>query len=217
MKLLILGVTGRTGQLILKETLNQDYEINCLVREPKKIRENHKMLNIYSGSPDQIDKLLDAMKGCDAIISALNISRKSDFPWSQLRTPPNFLSDVMKNIISLTGKNGIKRLVVCSAWGVAETEKDIPFWFKWLIRNSNISSAYKDHEKQEKILKSSDLKWTIVRPSGLINSKKDQKIIVSDGNYPKPKITISRKSVAEFMVNALSNQKLIGRTLVISA
>ena len=39
MKILILGATGRTGKLILEETLNQGYEVNCLVREPKKITE----------------------------------------------------------------------------------------------------------------------------------------------------------------------------------
>ena len=217
MKILILGATGRTGKLILEEALNQGYDINCLVRDPKKIDGNHKNMKIYEGSPERISSLENAMQGCDGIISALNISRKSDFPWSKLRTPKTFLSDVMKNIISLTQKNKIDRIVVCSAWGVSETEKEIPFWFNWFIKNSNIGIAYKDHERQENLLKSSNLSWTIVRPSGLINSKKEQKIIESYANEPKPKITISRKSVAEFMVNALSNEKLIGRTSVISA
>ncbi|CAG2535298.1 Uncharacterized conserved protein YbjT [Maribacter dokdonensis] len=217
MKILILGATGRTGKLILKESLKQGYEINCLVREPNKVKENSKSINIFKGSPEKISELKNAIKGCDGIISALNISRISDFPWSKLRTPPTFLSEVMKNVISLAGKENIERIVVCSAWGVAETEKEIPFWFNWFIKNSNIGVAYKDHERQEIQLKKSNLKWTIVRPSGLINSNKVQEIIESYGNEPKPKITISRKSVAEFMVNALSNERLIGRTPVISA
>lgn len=217
MKILILGATGRTGKLILSEALKQGFEINCLVRKPDKIKVNHSDLKIYKGSPEVISELKRAIKGCDAIISALNISRKSDFPWSKLRTPKTFLSDVMKNIISLTEKNKNVRIVVCSAWGVADTQKEIPFWFNWFIRNSNIGVAYKDHERQENLLKSSNLSWTIVRPSGLINLKKKQKIIESYQNEPRPKITISRKSVAEFMVNALSNEKLIGRSPVISA
>ncbi|MBO0593987.1 NAD(P)H-binding protein [Cellulophaga sp. E16_2] len=217
MKILILGATGRTGKLVLAEALRQGYEINCLVREPKKITENHIMLNIFKGSPERISELENAMQDCEGIISALNISRKSDFPWSKLRTPSTFLSDVMKNIISLSEKNKINRIVACSAWGVAETEEEIPFWFNWIIKNSNIRVAYKDHERQENLLKTSNLNWTIVRPSGLINLKKEQKIIESYGNEPKPKITISRKSVAEFMVNALTNEKLIGQAPVISA
>ena len=217
MKILILGATGRTGKLILTEALKQGYDINCLVREPKKIKENHDALTIFKGSPEQSSELENAIEGCEGVISALNISRKSDFPWSKLRTPKTFLSDVMKNIISISEKNKINRIVVCSAWGVAETEKEIPFWFKWIIKNSNIGVAYKDHERQEKLLKKTNLHWTIVRPSGLINSNKEQKIIESYNNNPKPKITISRKSVAKFMVNALSNKKLYRQTPVISA
>ncbi len=216
MKILILGATGRTGKLILEVALYQGYEINCLVREPKKIDVNHKNLKIYTGSPERISELENAMQDCDGIISALNISRKSDFPWSKLRTPKTFLSDAMKNVISLTDKNGINRLVVCSAWGVSETKKEIPFWFKWFIENSNIGIAYEDHERQEKIITSSHLKWTIVRPTGLTNFKKEKKIIESYNNEPKPKLTISRINVAKYMVNALSDNELIGKKPTIS-
>lgn len=216
MKILILGATGRTGKLILEEALNQGYEVNCLVREPKKIQKNDKNLKIILGSPEQISDLENALKDCEGIISALNISRKSDFPWARLRTPPTFLSDVMKNIISLTDKNGLERIVVCSAWGVADTEKEIPIWFKWLIKNSNIGVAYKDHEKQEAELEKSKLNWTIVRPTGLTNFKNEKKIIESYNNRPKPKLTISRRNVARFMVNTLKRDELIGKTPVIS-
>ena len=187
MKILILGATGRTGQLILSEALQQGYEVNCLVRQPNKIQVNHDLLTIFKGSPERFSELENAIEGCQGVISALNISRKSDFPWSKLRTPKTFLSDVMKNLISISEKNKINRIVVCSAWGVAETEKEIPFWFKWIIKNSNIGVAYKDHERQEKLLKKTNLNWTIVRPSGLINSNKEQKIIESYRNEPKPK------------------------------
>ena len=217
MKILLLGATGRTGKLILAEALNQGYTLNCLVREPKKIKDNHKLLTIYKGSPERISDLEHAMKECDAVISALNISRNSDFPWSRLRTPRTFLSDVMENVIYVAEKNNTNRIVICSAWGVAETKADLPFWFKMLIEKSNIGVAYEDHERQENILKSSSLRWTIVRPSGLINSNKEKKIIESYGNDPKPNMTISRKNVAKFMVNALANKNLIGRTAVISA
>ena len=175
MKILILGATGRTGKLILEEALNQGYEVNCLVREPKKIKKNHNNLKIFKGSPEQISDLENAIKDCGGIISSLNISRESDFPWSKLRTPPTFLSDVINNIISLTGKSGLARIIVCSAWGVAETEKEIPIWFNWLIKYSNIGVAYKDHERQENKLKKSKLNWTIVRPTGLTNFKNDKK------------------------------------------
>ena len=53
MKILILGATGRTRILILEEALNQNYDVNCLVQEPKNIKKNHKNLKIIKGSPDR--------------------------------------------------------------------------------------------------------------------------------------------------------------------
>ena len=209
MKILLLGATGRTGKLILKELLGQRYQINCLVREPEKINETNKNLTVLKGSPQNFSDLRKAFKGCDAIISALNISRKSDFPWSKLKTPPNFLSEVTRNIISLTKAKEVRRIIVCSAWGVAETKTQIPFWFRLLIHYSNIGIAYRDHENQENELKKSSLNWTIVRPSVLTNFKRKRKVIESYQNSPKPKLTISRENVAKFMVDALTRNELI--------
>jgi len=86
----------------------------------------------------------------------------------------------------------------------------------WFIKNSNIRVAYKDHQRQENELKKSKLNWTIVRPTGLINFKNQKKIIESYNNDPKPELTISRKNVAKFMVNALKRNELIGQAPVIS-
>ena len=132
-------------------------------------------------------------------------------------TQNRFLDNVMHNILTLANTSPFKKVVLCSAWGVAETNNDLPIWFRWMIDNSNIKIAYKDHEKQEKLLMQSDLNWTIIRPVGLTNSKKIQDIIESFGNEPKPALTISRKSVARYMIDALENQELSTKTPVISA
>ena len=158
-----------------------------------------------------------ASKGCNVIISALNISRKSDFPWSGIRTPHNFLSNVMKNILSLSKNFSFKKIITCSAWGVHDTLNDIPWWFKLLIKYSNIGIAYKEHEKQESILSSiRSVKWTIVRPTGLVNRKKIKQIRISINNEPKPYLTISRKEVALFMLACINEDKMKYQKVVIS-
>lgn len=214
MKLLLLGATGRTGKLVLKLALQQGYEVHCLVRDSTKLSK-HELLTIFEGNAQDYNILSLASEGCDCIISALNISRTSDFPWSPLRTPESFLSDVMKNIVSLKEEN-LKRVIVCSAWGVSETKKDLPFWFRWFIDHSNIGAAYSDHERQEAILKNSTTNWTIVRPSGLTNSKKAQKVKESFNNDPKPSLLINRLSVAKYMIDAIEKKSLFQKTVVIS-
>ena len=208
MKIFLLGATGRTGKLVVYEALQRGHELNCLVRDAQKIKSAHEHLKIFEGSAERRSDLEAPMKTCEAIINVLNISRNSDFPWAKLRTSPAFLSDVMKNIIELAEINKIKRIVACSAWGAAETKKDLPSWFRWLIDNSNIGYTYKDHERQEKLLMSSALSWTILRPTGLTNFKKYQHIIESYNNEPKPRLTINRISLAKYMVEAITDERL---------
>ncbi len=217
MRILILGATGRTGKLVLKEALEKGYQVNCLVRDVQKVIPQHENLQVFEGSPLDVDTLTLALKGCQVILNTLNVSRTSDFPWAKLRTPKTLLSDVIRSIISLSSRDDIKRIIVCSAWGVSETKKDLPGWFRWFIDNSNISAAYQDHERQEALLMSSDLPWTIARPSGLTNSKRHQNVIESYANEPRPKLLISRGSVAKYMVAAIENESLIGKAPTLSA
>lgn len=214
-RILVLGATGRTGKRIIAYALTKSYEVNCLVRDPVKILAKSN-LNIVEGSTSSLADVERAIKGCTAIISALNISRTSDFPLAPLRTPKDFLSKTMANTIFAARKNAIKRIVVCSAWGVRDTRKDLPFWFRWTIDFTNIKHAYRDHEKQEVLLEKSNMDWTIVRPVGLTNRTLDQNILESFQNIPRPKLLINRKSVAKYMVDSLKNDNLVRKNVVIS-
>ena len=173
-------------------------------------------LTIFKGNPINKTDLEKALQGCSSIISVLNISRTSDFPWSKLRTPKNYLSEVMKNVIEQTKNATISRIVICSAWGLIETRKDIPFWFRWTIDYSNIKHAYIDHEKQEQLLENSSLDYTIIRPTGLLNGNKNHKVKESYDNIPKPSLTINRKTLAKFMVDSIENDTLIKSKLTLS-
>lgn len=215
MKILLLGATGRTGKLVLKEALKNGYQVHCLARNSQRI-EKLDGLTIFEGNAHDANHLRNAMATCDAVISVLNISRRSDFPWARLRTPKNYLSEVMRLLVPLMEEKTIKRVSVCSAWGVSETKKDIPKWFKWFIDNSNIGVAYQDHERQEKILTASHLNWTIVRPVGLTNSRKSTDIKERFDNKSKPSLLISRQSVAKFLVDSLAREDLSRKKVVIS-
>ena len=215
MKLLLLGSTGRTGRILLEIALKKGYQVNCLARNTERIKKR-KGLTIFQGNPTNENDLKKAIYKCDFVISVLNISRKTDFPWSSLKTPSTFLSDAMNIVVRISKNENIKRISICSAWGVAETKNDIPKWFKWLINRSNIGIAYNEHEKQEEIISKSKLNWTIIRPVGLSNSKKEEKIIETFNNKPKPNMLISRKSLAKYLLQSLTNNSLIEKKVVVS-
>lgn len=216
MKILLLGATGRTGKHTLDNSLKSGHIVNVLVRDKNKVEITSKNLFLFEGTPTDKVALKNAAEGCDAIISTINIVRTSDFPWSKLRTPANFLSESMKNIIEVAKEKNIQRIVICSAWGFHETKRDIPIWFRLLIDHSNIGVAYRDHELQENLLQASTLDWTIVRPVGLTNSDKDKKTLLTINNSTKPRLTVSRKSVAKFMVSTIEHTTYEKQSVIIS-
>ncbi len=215
MKLLLLGATGRTGKQVLALALAKGYKVTCLVRNPDKVQTSNNV-TIIQGDANNMDDLESALQNNDSVISVLNVARKSDFPWAPLRTPKKYMSEVLSKLVILSNTYPIHRIVICSAWGVSETKKDIPFWFRWLIDMSNIGVAYKDHERQEEVLESSRWNWSIVRPVGLTNTTKNQTIIESINNEPKPGLTIGRRAVAEYLLKCLEKEVLIGKKIVIS-
>lgn len=216
MKILILGSTGRTGKYLLTESLSRGFMVNILVRDANKVNVESEGLTIFEGTPSRIEDLEKAMQGCTHVLSALNISRMSDFPWANLRTPKDFLERTVQNLIDLSTVHPIKNIIVISAWGVSETKFDIPFWFRWTIDFSNIKYGYLGHEQQEKLLQKSNLNYTIIRPVGLTNSEKSKSIIITKNNSPEPNLLISRKAVAKFMLDILGKNQYEKQIITIS-
>lgn len=215
MTILLLGATGRTGKWLLAHLLEQGYTVHVLVRDKSRLESDSPLLHIFEGVPTDEKAMRSALQGCDAVISALNISRHSDFPWSKLRTPLYLLSDTMKLLLSLCEELSVTRIIIISAWGVAETRAHIPGWFRWFIDNSNIGPAYADHERQEKLLMQSAITWTSVRPVGLTNSTKEKPVRTSSNNHPKPSLTISRKALAGFIVDELEKKAFLQQAVVV--
>lgn len=216
MKVMLLRATGRTGKHVLEYLLTLDFAVNCLVRNPEKIDISDEKLHVIKGTPENYDDLKKSIEGCECILSVLNISRTSDFPSSPLRSPKYLLSNVTKNLVQLAHECSIHRVIICSAWGVGDSSRDIPFWFDLTIRFSNIRYAYLDHGRQESELHNSRLQYTIVRPVGLINSATQKPVVESFKNQPKPKLLISRKNLAKFMVDAITREDLYRKTVVVS-
>lgn len=216
MRIFLLGATGRTGKHILEEALNRDHQVKALVRQKNRVHLRSGQLQLLEGLPTDRPMLEAGIQDCDAVLFALNVSRTWDWPWARLRSPENLVSHSIRLLIDLMEKKEVKRIISISAWGANETREELPSWFDWLIRNSNIRYPYQDHERHEELLKKSDLEFTILRPSGLTNGKGRQSIQVSFEGNPPPSLTISRKGLATFMLDVLEENKYIRQLPTVS-
>lgn len=208
MKILLLGASGRTGRLILNEALNQGMEVHAIFRSPENA-EIRPGLTVFKGTPEDLPLVLEAARGCNAAISALNLSRKSDWPWARQITPRGFMVKSVQNVLEAMNQHQFSRIVVISAAGVGDSLAQMPGIFRWLIRNSNIGNAYAEHADQELLLRNSNTDFTILRPVGLTNKPARGKAIVSTGGNPAPSGTISRQQLAKLAIQCAAGQEYL--------
>ena len=216
MRILLLGATKGLGKEILKEALNLGFEINCLVRNAKKFPIEQNNIRVFEGDATSSIDLENAVQDSKIIISTLNVMRKNLFPWSNITNDKNTISKSSKNIIKISKRKKIKHLISVSAWGVNESLDHIPIWFKLLIKNSNLKYPYIDHGKSEKLLVNSNLNWTILRPSALVNFLNNHQVKESISLKNKPSLIISRKSLAKFIINIVDKKNYYNKIVTVS-
>ncbi|WP_421878783.1 NAD(P)-dependent oxidoreductase [Marinoscillum sp.] len=216
MNVAIFGATGRTGIHLVDEAVSLGHNPVCLVRDESSSKLSSKKVSIVTGSPLEYEDVKKTIDGCEAVFCALNIARESDNPWSKVVSPQNLLEQSMSNIVRVMKEKGIKRILTVSAWGVADSYEETNWMFKLLINKTNVGTAYRGHEQQEKILKESDLEWTSVRPVGLTNSLKHKPTRVSIDGSKKLRMTIGRKDVAKFMLSILKDEQYFRKAPSIS-
>ena len=211
MKLLVVGASGRTGQHIVDQALSRGHQVTALVRNPDSLAARDS-LTLVKGTPTNAADLATAEQGTDAILVALNNPRTSDAPWSRPITTEKVLTKVAENIIAL----GERRVVFLSAAGVGDSFDSAPWLMRFMIKRTNLSYAYGDHNTAEQAFRASDASWTLVRAMGLSNSDKEKDLIVGTATTPKPGMMVRRSAVAGFMLDAAENGSHINETPVVS-
>ncbi|MGA8855420.1 MAG: SDR family oxidoreductase [Christiangramia sp.] len=205
MNILIIGGTGKTGKEIIKQGLELGYSITALVRNPMKIKINHPKLIIKKGNVLKPESFGDTFQGKDAVLSALGHKR--------FIIKSTILSEGTKNIIAEMQKQKVKRFICITSLGINDSRFKLGLYYTLFTIPFILFFYFLDKSKQEKIIKQSNLNWTIVRPGQLTNGKKRTKYKHGEnvGNYILTK-TISRADVAHFMLNQIKDKKYLYKT-----
>lgn len=214
-KILIYGATGRTGQLVLEYALSKGYEVTALVRSPEKLALRSDRLRIIKGLPSNIDDVRKAINGCNAVISTLSGLPESDIITFKKVKPSYIMETTIRNTIQCMYESDVKDVVTLSSLAVGDSYPYAPWYMRLGIKLTNLKISFADHNAQELLLQQSDLNWVIVRPVGLNNNIESKKLDISYNRKPAAS-TISRKLVAQFIVDALGNDEFIHKAPVIA-
>jgi len=226
MTVLVLGATGATGKLVVKQLLDRGERVRAIVRFPEKlpeaIRSHGKFSLITAADISRISRseMAEYLEGCDAVISCLghNLTLRGIFG-----PPFRLVADATK--------------LICTAVEESESKKAM----KYILMNTTghrnrdlgespspaekcvlgiiglLVPPQKDNEKAAEYLRvkigqsNRKLEWIAVRPDTLFNMDE-----VSDYSvYPSPVRSpvfnpgkTSRINVAHFMAELIGSEKL---------
>src|SRR5215212_9867079 len=206
MKVLIIGATGATGKILMREALAQGHQVTALARNPSALVPEDHRLRVVEGNALDTSSVEAAVAGQDAVLVALG-TRSS--------RPTTLFSESTHNVIGAMDKHGVRRLICITGVGVGDSKGHVGFLYDRIIRPLVVRNVYEDKERQEEEIKQSDLEWVIVRPAQLTDepARGEYKVYLK-GSYTATKI--SRADVAAFMLAQVTDDTYVHKTPVIS-
>ena len=216
MRLVIFGPTGGTGRRLVERAIAEGHEVTAFVRDSSRMTARHQRLKIVVGDAFDPGPVREAVAGNEAVISVLG-SREPSNPLRP-RSPgdPNGVASAgSANIVVAMKEYGLRRFVCQTAWGVGESKQNPGFagtFFMKVLVPPLLRDEYADKEAQEKIVRESDLEWTIVRPMILTNGTWTNDYRAREDLKPGRRPYISRADVADFLMRQIADDTFLRRT-----
>jgi putative NADH-flavin reductase len=202
MRLFILGANGRTGSELIDLALARGHEVTAFVRSPEKILRQDARLRVVAGDPHDPEAMARAMKGHDAVFSALGPRPSEAFRGTTL------LHDCAASAVSAMTASGVHRILFVSSAMLFPRIPLILRLFPVLFRHH-----VEDLRRSEAVLKESALDWTVARPPRLVRAKGEAYRNLEDGFMSGP-LQMSYRAVALFLLESaekgLHSRKVVG-------
>ncbi|MEI7736450.1 MAG: NAD(P)H-binding protein [Ferruginibacter sp.] len=208
MKVIVFGATGMVGKQLVKQALFNGYSVKAFGRNVfTEFDTEEKGLELIKGALFDEKEVLDAIKGCDAVLSALGGSMDGS---DKTRTLG------MKNIIAQMKKAGVKRIVAVGGFGVLNADE-----ISLLIDQDNYPKEYlavgMEHKQAYEYLNESGLDWTFVCCPDIINHEATGSFVTNASYPPQPNnFKIYSGDLALFMLGEIKKNEYIKERVGIS-
>jgi putative NADH-flavin reductase len=211
MKLAILGASGGCGRQLVELAAARGHEVTAVVRSASWTPPTG--VTVRRGDLTSEAFLREAVRGQDAVLSALGLRLPGLAPWAKAEVP-DFLSRSTPALVAAMKAEGVTRLVAISAGGVGDSFPEMPAVFRLFIRATALRTAYAELEVMERLLLASGLDVCIPRPTGLTDGPLTGQVKVAKAL--RGAAQISRADVAGWMLDEVAKPSFDRRTPTIT-
>ena len=211
MKIAILGSTGFLGKELLKETLDDGYQVRTLVRNPEKLGEFKDKVEFIQGDIFEADDLEEAVRGTEVVLSAVGPPQRNP-------GKPQLYEQAMENLVAVLEKQKIERYI--HTGGAAHLGGENERWtigrrllrfFLLLVAKPILVAKQLEWD----VLRNSSLDWTLVRPPQITEGKPTGNVLADESNLARTQIDV--EDLASFMVQQISSDRWIGKAPLVAS
>ena len=208
MNLIVFGATGMVGKQLVQQALYGGHHVKAFGRnvyttdylQPDK-------LQLVQGALFDESEVYNAIKGCDAVLSAIGGAMDGT---DKARTLG------IKNIIKQMQKAAVKRIVAIGGLGVLNANEN-----SLLVDEEDYPPEYKpvglEHKKAYELLNESGLDWTFVCPPNIINEGPTGHYVTKANYPPEPNnYKINAGDLSMFMLNEMEKKEFVKNRVGIS-
>lgn len=206
MHLTVFGATSSTGRLVVERALAAGHTVTAHTRDAGRVTTQHERLRVVAGDVTTVAGARPALEGADAAIITLGHGRKGVVREAGTRA-----------VVTAMHETGVRRLVCQSTLGIGSSRDNLNFFWRVPMFGVLLRQAYADHVRQEEVVSSSGLDWTIVRPSAFTDEDVPGVRHGFGGREPGLTFKVSRGQVADFLVEQASAVDHLQRHVSLSA
>lgn len=201
MKILVIGANGGIGRQAVEQALAAGHHVTAMVRNPASLTLKHPSLQIVQGDVTQQQILERYVDRQDVVISALGV--KGGLFGDK---PTTLYSQGNAHLIEAMGKRGVRRAFFISSSAI-EISPVQPFYARFAakyILSKLLRHMYADQREMERLIQTSNIDWTIIRPPRLTDQPATGHYRVALNSFLRNSLRISRADVAHFMIHHLA-------------
>jgi uncharacterized protein YbjT (DUF2867 family) len=205
MTVLVVGATGSIGRLVVDEALRQGHAVRALVRNSSKAVQLPREAQVVIGDVTRPETLSTAVEGVDAVVFTLGSDGMGKIGAENIDY--GGVRNVLHALVSR-----IARIALMTSIGVTNR----------VSAYNRSTEAHDWKRRSERLVRSSGLPYTIVRPGWFDYNRPDQhQLVLLQGDTRQAGDSsdgvVSRRQIAQVLVHSLTSARAIIKTFELVA